>query len=276
MKGSFVMHYLIVTNSYKDIGQNDAKYLREKILKRDSNSVVDIISETEINTVDKDIYSFVFGIGGDGTVLHLLHNFSDIPVYCFNKGRVGFLADGLMENVDSILDNIILYHQYTVSMNNFLNIKINDKTYHCVNDVLVGKYTMPGTVELSLFIDDEIVKTFICDGILVSSGLGSSAYNLSLGGPLLYNGLKALSISVIGSNALGFPKIILSESSNVKIRVNGRKKNTAVGLLGVDGTYITKDLYDFDNIVINYSHRTYQLLRLYDYSYLKAIKSKIL
>lgn len=270
------MKYLIVTNSFKDIGKNEANYLRDKILKRNTDSFVRVIFETELDKIDKDSYSLVFGIGGDGTVLHLIHNFPETPIFCFNKGRVGFLADGLMEEVDSIIDDIVLYHQYSISMNHFLRVKVDGKTYYCVNDVLVGKSMMPSTVELSLFINDEFVKTFICDGILVSSGLGSSAYNLSLGGPLIYGGMDALSLSVIGSKDLGFPKIVLPSHAEVKIRVNGRKKNVVSGLLGIDGTYITKDLYDGDKIEIDYSYQTFQLMRLSGYSYLNSIKSKIL
>lgn len=261
---------------YKDSDMVYGKKVLEEIDNLGSEFVCKLISDSQINMAKYDNYDLIIGIGGDGTVLHLIHAFPKTPVFCFNLGRVGFLAEGDLSNLSEILKDILVRKEYKIVENNFIQSELDKNIFKGVNDILVGKYNMLSTIELTLYINDEKIKTFICDGILISSGMGSSAYNLSLGGPLIYDGFNVMCINIIGSKDLSFPKIVVPADSKIKIKVSSRKNKSEVGLLGVDGEYVTKVLYGDEEIKFTYSSESYQLLKLKDYTYIQAIKSKII
>lgn len=261
---------------YKDSDMVYGKKVLEEIYNLGSEFACKLISDSQISMAKYDNYDLIIGIGGDGTVLHLIHAFPKTPVFCFNLGRVGFLAEGDLSNLSEILKDILVRKEYKIVENNFIQSELDKNIFKGVNDILVGKYNMLSTIELTLYINDEKIKTFICDGILISSGMGSSAYNLSLGGPLIYDGFNVMCINIIGSKDLSFPKIVVPADSEIKIKVSSRKNKSEVGLLGVDGEYVTKVLYGDEEIKFTYSSENYQLLKLKDYTYIQAIKSKII
>lgn len=270
------MNILVVSNRYKDRNMNYGKKVVNEIEAMGTDYICKLILDSQIAMAKYDRYDLIIGIGGDGTVLHLIHAFPKIPVFCFNMGRVGFLAEGDLSNLSEILKDILVRKECKIVENNFIQLELGKNIFKGVNDILVGKYNMLSTIELTLYINDERVKTFICDGILISSGMGSSAYNLSLGGPLIYDGFNVMCINIIGSKDLSFPKIVVPVGSEIKIKVSSRKNKSEVGLLGVDGEYATKVLYGDEEIKFTYSNETYQLLKLKDYTYIQAIKSKII
>jgi NAD+ kinase len=145
----------------------------------------------------------VIALGGDGTILRTLAKLlgSDVPVIGVNFGRVGFLAsiapDGLERDVERVLRGEMRVLELPT-----LEVRLNGDAHVAVNDVVVTSATLGRMVELTWAVGGEDLGTVPCDGMICATPSGSTAYNLSNGGPVLVRGLEALSVTFIAPHSL--------------------------------------------------------------------------
>jgi NAD+ kinase len=142
-------------------------------------------------------------LGGDGTMLRALRTYmgTDVPVFGVNFGRVGFLtsvdADGLDDGVARVLRG-----EYTVVELATLAIEAGGETTHAINDAVATSARLGRMVELGWEIGGEDLGVQPCDGMICSTPSGSTAYNLSNGGPVLVWGLDAMAITFVAPHSL--------------------------------------------------------------------------
>jgi NAD+ kinase len=142
-------------------------------------------------------------LGGDGTMLRALTRFLDtgVPVIGANFGRVGFLAaipgDELELGVSRVFAG-----EYAVQSVPTLEISLGAERYVAINDVVVVGNTPGRIVEIAYAIDGEELATQACDGLICATPLGSTAYNLSNGGPVLVWGLDAAVVTLVAPHTL--------------------------------------------------------------------------
>jgi len=158
-------------------------------------------------------------LGGDGTILRTLAHLlgSGVPVLGVNFGRVGFLASippGRMEqDVERALGG-----DYRVFELPTLELELDGHRHVAVNDVVATSSTLGRMVELAWSIGGEDLGTVPCDGMICATPSGSTAYNLSNGGPVLVRGLDAMAITFIAPHSLHARPLVMARGQRLTIR----------------------------------------------------------
>jgi NAD+ kinase len=157
-------------------------------------------------------------LGGDGTMLRALQRFlgTGVPVFGVNFGRVGFLAsverDGLEDGVRRAFAGD--FHVVELAT---LEVELDGRRFPAVNDVVALSSTRGRMIELAWAVADEDLGVVPCDGIICATPSGSTAYNLSNGGPVLMWGLDAMAITFIAPHKLDARPLVLPRSRDLHV-----------------------------------------------------------
>jgi len=168
----------------------------------------------------------VVGIGGDGTLLQAasLAVGEDIPVIGINLGKVGYLADVEPVSLEALLDGLVagsldVYRRMTVAAT-----APDGRTFVGINDVVLEKVVSQRVVEIGVEINDRYFTTYRSDGIIVATPLGSTAYSLSAGGPVVDPELDALIMTPVAPHSLLSRSIMLAPDATVRFTVAGERR----------------------------------------------------
>jgi NAD+ kinase len=158
-------------------------------------------------------------LGGDGTILRTLAHLlgAHVPVIGVNFGRVGFLASIQPADLEPALERVFA-GEYRVVELPTLELSLNGATHVAVNDVVATSSTLGRMVELAWSIGGEDIGVVPCDGVICSTPSGSTAYNLSNGGPVLVRGLDAMAITFIAPHSLHARPLVVGRGSTLTIR----------------------------------------------------------
>jgi NAD+ kinase len=158
-------------------------------------------------------------LGGDGTILRTLAHLlgSGVPVIGVNFGRVGFLASISPEDLEQGLERVFA-GEYRVIELPTLELALNGERHVAVNDVVATSSTLGRMIELSWEVGGEDLGTVPCDGMICATPSGSTAYNLSNGGPVLVRGLDAMAITFIAPHSLHARPMVVPRGLTVTIR----------------------------------------------------------
>ena len=220
-------------------------------------------------------------IGGDGAFLRGVRdsNFSKIPFVGINTGTLGFYPEITPENMENFITDY-KNENYTINEVNLIESEIykngrSEKLY-AVNDIIIKRKDMK-TIHLDVFIDSNHLQTISGDGIIISSPMGSSAYNLSAGGSLVYPSLKTLQITPLSpliSNAYRCLNcsIIVPPQFEVKI-IPERKDDYYITFLA-DG--VPFEISGIENVRFRTSKKVIRRLTTGTYNYWNVIKEKFL
>ncbi len=172
-------------------------------------------------------------LGGDGTMLRALGRFlgTSVPVLGINFGRVGFLTSVPAAELETGLERAFA-GEYVVVELPTLEAAVGSRVRSAVNDVVVTSSTLGRMVELAWAVGDEDLGTQHCDGVVCSTPSGSTAYNLSNGGPVLAWGLEAVAVTFVAPHSLDARPIVLPSGPDVTIA--NRTADVSVTVL-VDG-----------------------------------------
>ncbi|MBN2285563.1 MAG: NAD(+)/NADH kinase [Tissierellales bacterium] len=220
-------------------------------------------------------------IGGDGSFLRCLrHNdFPQIPIIGMNTGNLGFYPELSPKDISSFAIEYSQGH-YSINKINLLQCEIYSEketyTVYALNDIAI-KGDKTKTIHLDIFIDYNHLQTVSGDGIIVSTPFGSSAYNYSAGGSLVYPSLNAIQITPIAplnSNAYRClsSSIVLPPELNVVIVPEYKYIENVV--FSVDGEQYNFDKVNHANFFISQSH--INMLSMGSFNYWKVIREKFL
>jgi NAD+ kinase len=180
----------------------------------------------------------VVALGGDGTMLRTLAQLlgSNVPVIGVNFGRVGFLASIWPDDLERNLERVFV-GEYVVVELSTLEVRLNGDRHVAVNDVVVTSSTLGRMVELAWAVGGEDLGTVACDGMICSTPTGSTAYNLSNGGPVLVRGLDAMAVTFIAPHSLHVRPLVVPRGLEVTVR--NATRDVSVSLL-VDGHRVSE------------------------------------
>ncbi len=193
----------------------------------------------EIEVVDADPSAaegceLVLVLGGDGTFLRAaeLARNAGIPVLGVNLGRIGFLAEAEAEHIDQVLDHVVA-RDYRVENRLTLDIVVRHRgrvINHgwALNEASLEKGPRLGVLGVVVEIDGRPVSTFGCDGVLVSTPTGSTAYAFSAGGPVLWPDLEAILVVPNNAHALFGRPMVTSPEATVAIEIEAEGHNALV------------------------------------------------
>ena len=175
-------------------------------------------------------------LGGDGTMLGALRHLlgTGVPALGVNYGRVGFLTAMAGEQLEEGLARVFA-GEYRVVELSTLEVTVNGETSVAVNDVVVAGGTLGRMVELGYAIGGEDLGGQPCDGLICATPTGSTAYNLSNGGPVLVRGLDAMVLTFVAPHALHIRPLVVPRGPDVV--VTNLTSDQATGVL-VDGQQI--------------------------------------
>src|SRR5215203_5257858 len=180
-------------------------------------------------------------LGGDGTILRGTEWVmpSEIPLLGVNLGHVGFLAEAESSEIDTIVTHVV-ERSYTVEERFTIDVTLRDSTTlksewssYAVNEVSIEKASRERMVEVLVEVDGRPLSRWACDGMLVSTPTGSTAYAFSAGGPVIWPGVDALLVVPLSAHALFARPLVLSPTSTVVVELLDAAQTT--GVLSCDG-----------------------------------------
>ena len=175
---------------------------------------------------DKD-NEFIFSVGGDGTFLHSVVNIRNfnIPVVGVNSGRLGFLADISEEQIQDALTQIF-NRNYNIVERTMLQVEFTgDKNIDfnfALNEMTVLKTDSSSMMNISAYLDNQLLNNYWADGLIVATPTGSTAYSLSVGGPILTPDSENFVITPLAPHNLTIRPLVVPDSCQIKLKVEGR------------------------------------------------------
>ena len=214
-------------------------------------------------------------LGGDGTLLGTARNYAHIitcPILGINIGNLGFISSVELAELDVALQNI-KDNNYGIEERIMIKTLINDKEFEgnrALNDVVIARGTLSRMTEYNVFVNREMYTSFSGDGIIISTPVGSTAYSLSAGGPLVSPDLDIISIVPICSHNLNTRPLIVNGNSEITIRPAVEEEI----YLTIDGQKSIK-LKSNDEIRIQKAHTTFKVISFKEKKYFEVLRKKI-
>lgn len=224
---------------------------------------VDILGET----VQQEELELAIVLGGDGTILRAaeLVRGCSAPVLGINMGHVGFLAEIDRDDMDAAVRRVI-DRDYEVEERLALSVRVKDvdgavvyETF-ALNEATVEKASRERMIEVVLEIDGLPLSSFGCDGMVVSTPTGSTAYNFSAGGPVIWPSVEAIAVVPLSAHALFAKPLVVSPDAAVAIEM--LEGTSGSGILWCDGRR-SHDLPPGARVVVRKSSRPVRLARLH-------------
>lgn len=167
-----------------------------------------------------DNASLFIVIGGDGTLLKCARHASkfNIPVFGFNLGRLGFLAQADLNEADSVF-NKLKHGEFRIEERLMLKDSDNNTA---INDIVVKNVECERTAKLELYINNKLVCSYLADGLIISTPTGSTAYNLSAGGAVISPEIECFTIVPICAHTLSARPVVVSSNSIIEIKCKAK------------------------------------------------------
>ena len=213
-------------------------------------------------------------IGGDGTLLGVVRESAreQVPIIGVNRGSLGFLTTFSADEARAQFPSL-LAGEFRIAKRSLLGCSSCEGHQHdlALNDVLIKDERPSGLVRLEVFADDELVTEYVCDGLIFSTPTGSTAYNLSAGGPLIHPNADVIAMTPICPHTLSNRSIIFR--GDVKLRVVNRSESSRL-LVAMDGQ---RNLVTCENspIEISVSKLELPLAQRLDYSHFSVMRAKL-
>ncbi len=218
-------------------------------------------------SVDPADLELAIVLGGDGTILRAAELVRDTgaPVLGINMGHVGFLAEIDRDDMDKAVRRVI-DRDYEVEERLALSVRVKDAAGAVVyetwalNEATVEKASRERMIEVVLEIDGRPLSSFGCDGMVISTPTGSTAYNFSAGGPVIWPSVEAIAVVPLSAHALFAKPLVVSPGAAVAIEMLERTDGS--GILWCDGRR-SHDLPPGARVVVRRSSRPVRLARLH-------------
>jgi NAD+ kinase len=180
--------------------------------------VEQLVAAAGVELADADAVDLVIVLGGDGTMLRALKRFlgTGVPVLGVNFGRVGFLAGVEKDDLEGGLQRAFRGDFVTVELPT-LEAELAGERHPAVNDVVAASAALGRMIELRWSIAGEDLGLVPCDGVICSTPSGSTAYNLSNGGPVLVWGLDAMAITFVAPHSLHARPLVVPRSRDLEV-----------------------------------------------------------
>jgi NAD+ kinase len=194
---------------------------------------------TDVKVFENDQFEadFAISMGGDGTFLRTasIVGMKQIPILGINTGRLGFLADVNAQEIEHTI-NALHDEDYAVDTRAVIQVETNGQPlqgYNCaLNDVAILKRDNASMIAIRATINGEMLTTYQADGLIVSTPTGSTAYSLSVGGPIIVPGTHVFSLTAVAPHSLNVRPIVIAEDSVIELSVESRTQNYLVALDG--------------------------------------------
>ena len=252
-----------------DSGNSNSLKTRERL--------VEISQELEMEITDEiSECNLIISIGGDGTFLKSARLSCEKPIIGIHTGTLGFLTEINPNNIEQALIEI-LNENYHIEERMMLEgeiIRKNgeiEKIPEALNEIGISKNAY-GVVRFDVLINEKLINSYTADGILVCTPTGSTAYNLSCGGPIVDPTAQILTLTPLAPHTVINRSIILSDKSLVEIKITELRDNTTSYVL-YDGRPI--EVFNEDMVKIKKSDKVTKIIKLENRSFIDTIRENI-
>lgn len=224
---------------------------------------------------------FALSVGGDGTFLTSAAAIGNknIPILGVNCGHLGFLAEVQTNDLDAILNQLVA-GQYTIEQRSLLNLSIIDKdgivreglimSPNALNEIAILKQGLTNMLTIETKVNGEFLHTYHSDGLVIATPTGSTAYNLSIGGPLMVPQSRGIILTPIAPHSLTVKPLVVPDDWKFDIRVTSRYDSYMVS---VDGR--SQSLSTDMSLHIERATYTVKVVQIGDNSFLKSLRQKL-
>jgi NAD+ kinase len=216
-------------------------------------------------------------LGGDGTMIATARMIGDseVPVLGVNYGGLGYLAEFRIEELFTALESI-LTGNYRLDKRLMLAVELL-RGEECItrnrvlNDVVVTKSALARIIEIEAYLNQQFVNSFRADGLIVSTPTGSTAYNLSADGPVIYPSMNAVVITPICPFTLSNRPIVVPDESEIELRLKTHNEEVVLTLDGQVGCPLRPE----DRVLIRKSQTTFNLVQPTNRNYFEVLRDKL-
>ena len=218
----------------------------------------------------------VISIGGDGTFLKAASRVRDqnIPMLGINTGRLGFLADISPEEMEETLNEIYDNH-YKIEERSVLQLRCDDeklmKEPYALNEIAVLKRDSSSMISIHTAINGAPLTTYQADGLVIATPTGSTAYSLSVGGPVIVPQSKTIAITPVAPHSLNVRPIVICDDWEVTLDVESRSHNF---LVAIDGR--SESCKESTRLHISRANYTIKVVKRHNHLFFDTLRNKMM
>jgi NAD+ kinase len=270
--------FLIVANTTKDENLSKAAQVQSYLQQHGGDGW---IVENAEHIPDHCDAECAIVLGGDGTMLRASKHLAaqEIPMIGINLGTVGFMADVEPSNLEEALD-CLLKDAYRIEE----RMNLTGGIYHenrilmqadALNDISISRTGYSRIICLKILVNGELLDIYEADGVVIATPTGSTAYNLSAGGPVVSPKANLILITPVSPHSLSSKCVVCSAEDNIEVEILPKRKSQQEEALATfDGEEYT-ELEPGDRIQIRRAEHTTKLVKIYQKSFYEVLRSKL-
>jgi len=216
-------------------------------------------------------------VGGDGTLLAAARLLGErqIPILAINHGGLGFLTEVTLQEMYPALE-LVLQGQFITEERMMMDIALTRASnrlasYRALNDVVINKGAVSRIIELEVRVDGQYVSRFRADGLIVATPTGSTAYNLSAGGPIIFSSMSAMVVTPICSHTLTNRPLLLPPEVQIDITLSSSQEDAYVTVDGQVGVSLQIN----DRLTVEKSEVAVKLVAPCGKNYFDVLRGKL-
>jgi NAD+ kinase len=255
---------------YLSIKEKFERHGIKTIIEKISGEMIEVTDGLSLTMLAREC-DFLVTIGGDGTLISVARRSIKFgkPILGINLGTLGFLTSVLPEELDKFLSDF-LEDIYTIDSRMMIKAIINKNKTIAFNDIVLKSKSVAHMVNIEAFIDGKKFNSYYGDGLVVSTPTGSTAYNLSSGGPVVYPLTDAFIVTPISAHSLTQRPLVLPADFEIELKTPD--ENGAIVL--IDG----QDIYELkknESVKIKIANQKSKLIRSIERDYFSVLNQKL-
>jgi len=276
------VRFHLLVNLYRPDAIEAAKIAAASLLERGGEVFADELSAPQVGlpvATNEDFGNcdLVISFGGDGTLLNSAQRCGDrhTPILGVHYGKFGFVTQcqpselgaalSMFLDGQSVIEERMMVRAVLIRNGNEI------AEFHALNEAVVQRAATTRMLEFEIFVDQHYLTQYPADGIIVSTPTGSTAYNLSAGGPIVDPNLEVILLSAITPHTLSARPLVFGPKSTIEIRVETRGD----AILSCDG-HDRMEMFSGDRVIVTRSDRTIRLVQVDDQDFLNKVTDRLL
>ncbi len=217
--------------------------------------------------------TYIISFGGDGTFLRTIHKVEllPIPILAINGGHLGFLTDIDASEALNCIDRL-LSKDYGIEERNLLSVEVEGKLLgYAFNEVAVQRRETGSMITVETHINDDYLADYAADGLIVAPPSGSTAYSLSVNGPIVAPHCPVILLTPVAPHSLSMRPVVIPDDATVNLKVFSRSSSFTIA---IDGRFSV-----FPSgvpIVIRQSEHRVSMIRLGSHSFYETLRTKLM
>ena len=269
----YFVHFLSILKNYGWDAVLE-KELKEQLVKK-----VGISDSYEVFSTRADLKTGIdlaFSIGGDGTFIKTVSYIRDsgVPILGINTGRLGFLANISIDKLDETME-LVRQKNYDFQKRSLLKIETESNIFGdeniVLNEVTLHKKDTASMITVHASLDGNYLNSYWADGLIVATPTGSTAYNLSCGGPIVTPGCQIHLLTPIAPHNLNVRPMVVPDHLPIKLSVEGRERKY---LISLDGN--SKSIPQGEEVTVKKAEFMINVIKFEDNNFLDTIRNKML